>query len=312
MNNLDPPATGYLHSSYAQSLSEFGSPINLINSQGWLIKRQIPGTPYYDAMGCYPIFTCHDWSQLHVDLDELDEDGELVSLSMVTDPFGEYDVPYLKRCFKDVVIPFKEHSIIDLSRPLDSFVGKHHRRYSKKALRSVHIERCVNPEDLLEDWLCLYKTLIERHSISGIAAFSRSSFAEQFHVPGMIAFRAVEKDITVGMLLWFVQGKVGYYHLGAHSARGYELRSSFALFWYAIEYFPANGLSWLNLGAGAGVRADGTDGLSRFKDGWSTGTRTAYFCGRIFNHAKYSEIVKAKNVGATDYFPAYRKGQFAQ
>ncbi len=310
MEKSDFQVTGYSHPDYAKSFEEFASPVELRHCQGWILKLPIPGFPYYDAMGCYPLFTCPDWAQLHIDLEEIGND--LVSLSMVTDPFGEYDKTYLKLCFEDVVIPFKEHFVIDLSKPLATFVCKHHRRYSKKALRSVHIERCVNPDDFLEDWFCLYTTLIKRHNIKKIAAFSRSCFAKLLRVPGMIAFRAVEKDVTVGMLLWLVQGKVGYYHLGAHSARGYELRSSFALFWHSIEYFAASDLSWLNLGAGSGVRNDKTDGLTRFKDGWSNGTRTAYFCGRIFNDATYSEIVEAKSVAVTDYFPAYRAGEFAQ
>jgi lipid II:glycine glycyltransferase (peptidoglycan interpeptide bridge formation enzyme) len=110
------------------------------------------------------------------------------------------------------------------------------------------------------------------------------------------------------MTLWYVLGNVGYYHLGAYNHAGYELRASFALFWRAIEHFAAKGLRWLNLGAGAGLEGSSTDGLSRFKRGWSTGT--AYFCGRIFDRAKYSEVVKASGVSAADYFPAYRKGEF--
>jgi len=40
-------------------------------------------------MGCYPIFACMDWSQLHIDLGHIGDD--LVSLALVTDPFVEYD-----------------------------------------------------------------------------------------------------------------------------------------------------------------------------------------------------------------------------
>jgi hypothetical protein len=50
--------------------------------------------------------------------------------------------------------------------------------------------------------------------------------------------------------------------------------------------------------------------LSRFKRGWATGTRTAYFCGRIFDRANYREITRASGCMATDYFPAYRQGEF--
>ena len=91
---------------------------------------------------------------------------------------------------------------------------------------------------------------------------------------------------------------------------GYKLRSSFALFWFAIDYFAANSLRWLNLGAGAGIESKEVDGLTRFKRGWSTGTRTAYFCGRLLDCTRYSEIVEAKNISPTAYFPAYREGEF--
>jgi len=299
---------GYLHSLYANSLMEFGTPRELVCSGGWILERRIWGFPYRDAMGGYPLFVCRDWSKLHIDLEEIGQ--ELVSLSLVTDPFGDYDVTYLHQCFKDEVSPFKEHFVIDLSRSRDTSVCDHHRRNVRKALKSVCVERCEEPAEHLDEWVSLYANLIERHHIRGIAAFSRDSFAKQLHVPGIVAFRASYKGITVGMLLWYIQGDVGYYHLGAYNDIGYKLRASFALFGFAIDYFAANGLPWLNLGAGAGVKSSGTDGLSRFKRGWSTGTRTVYFCGRIFNYTRYSEIVKARGILATDYFPAYREGEF--
>jgi hypothetical protein len=84
--------------------------------------------------------------------------------------------------------------------------------------------------------------------------------------------------------------------------------TSYALYWFAIEYF-GDKVRWLDLGAGPGVKGKGKDGLSQFKRGWSTETRTAFFCGRIFDRARYSEIVRAKGVSTTDYFPAYRKNE---
>jgi hypothetical protein len=113
------------------------------------------------------------------------------------------------------------------------------------------------------------------------------------------------------MLLWYVQGKVSYYHLGAYSDLGYELRASFALFSHSVEYFVQHGFEWLNLGAGAGVGLDTDSGLGRFKQGWSTGTRTAYLCGRVFDPKKYEELVMARNTPPTAYFPAYRVGEFS-
>ncbi len=300
--------TGYMHESYAYSLADFGTPRELPHSKGWVLVRPIAGFAHYDAMGCYPLFACQDWSKLSLDLQNLSED--LVALSVVTDPFGQYDAPDLRQSFVDVVKPFKQHFAIDLHRPVKSYVNKHHLRNARKARQMLTVERCEQPALFLDDWTALYDTLIERHDITGITKFSRASFEKQLKVPGLVALRAVYAGATVGMLLWFVQGEVGYYHLGAYSPVGYELRASFALFWFAIEYFAASGLRWLNIGAGAGVGNDERDGLTRFKKGWSTGTRTAYFCGKIFDHARYREIVNAKGVAGTDYFPAYRLGEF--
>jgi hypothetical protein len=300
--------TGYAHPDYAASLSEFGTPRLLPRSGGWVLERRIPGYQERDAIGCYPLFVCQYWSQLGADLD--DHGGDLVSLALVTDPFGECDVTYLRRCFPDVVVPFKQHFVVDLSCPLDKIVNSHHRRNAVKALREVRVEVCANPLDFLFDWIGLYKTLTERRNIRGIATFSRDSFSKQLSVPGMVAFRAAQEDATVGMLLWYVQANRAYYHLGAFSARGYELRASFALFSYSIEYFARQGFEWLNLGAGAGAGTSAESGLNRFKQGWSTGVRTAYLCGRIFDQKKYREIVSEKNVPPTDYFPAYRTGEF--
>lgn len=301
--------TGYLNANYAASLAEFGKPRQLPECGGWILERQIPNLPARDGMSCYPLFCCQDWSKLHLDLDNMGK--ELVSLSIVTDPFGNYDDTYLSECFKDKVIPFKKHFIIDLHQPIDEFVSTHHRRNVRKALSNVDVEICQQPLIFIDDWVNLYNILIERHQIKGIQKFSKLSFTEQFQIPGISVFRAYQKDITMGMILWYQQNDVGYYHLAAYSDSGYELKTSFALFWYAIKHFTNAGLRWLNLGAGAGVQSNSKDGLTRFKEGWSTGTKTAYFCGRIFDHNRYSEITKAKGILTNDYFPAYRKGEFS-
>lgn len=300
--------TGYLHPLYAQSLAEFGTPRSLPASGGWILERPIAGFPHRDGMGSYPLFACPDWGRLYDDLEGLED---LVSLSLVTDPFGAYTVGDLQRCFADVVRPFKEHFVVDLHRPLNDFVSKHHRRYARKALQVVEITECLEPMQLLDEWVELYAALVEKHNIGGIRAFSRSAFATQLRIPGAVAFTAEHGGTVVGMVLWYLQGDVGYYHLGAYSRAAYDLRASFALFWHAIECFAGAGnLRWLNLGAGAGLGGDAADGLSRFKRGWATGTRTAYFCGRVFDGEKYDQIVRARGVSSTGYFPAYRKGEF--
>jgi len=299
---------GYSHPGYAAALAEFGKPRALPRSEGWILERPILDTPYRDAMGCYPLFACRDWSQLDLDLDELR--SELVTLTIVADPFGNHTPAQLGKCFPALVTPFKEHLVTELSRSPESFVATQHRRKAQKALERLDIERVEDAGVFADRWIELYANLVRRHGIRGLTAFSPDSFRAQLAVPGISLFRAISENETVGMTLWYTDREVAYYHLGAYSDLGYELEASFALFWHVLEYFSRQGLQWLDLGAGAGLSAkDSSDGLTRFKRGWATGTRTAYLCGRIFDLSRYDQIMRDRE--ANDYFPPYRKGEFA-
>lgn len=302
--------TGYMHPNYAESLAaaEFGKPMELNKSGGWILKRPILGSGMFDGMGCYPIFSCKDWSKLVIDLGDIE--NEIICLSIVTDPFGNYNLNDLKECFKDKLLPFKDHFAVDLRKSPETFVSSHHQRNSRKALQLVDIEKHENPAAIVDDWFKLYQNLIERHSIRGITKFSKQSFEKQLSVPGMVCFRALHKGVTVGITLWYICQNIGYYHLGAYSDLGYELRASFAIFWSAISYFAENGLNWMSLGAGAGANGNTSDGLSRFKRGWANHSRPVYLCGRIFDHDAYSKLATAKGVLLDSYFPVYRKGEF--
>ena len=302
------PATGYMHSGYAESLAEFGNPRLLPRSGGQILERLIPSFTDRDAMGCYPLFTCRDWTPLQADLAEIGTD--LVCLSLVTDPFGACDEQSLKQCFPDVVIPFKQHFVADLRQPVDKSVSKHHRYYAQKALGSVSVEICDEPQEFLDEWVELYAHLIARHQLKGFKAFSRNAFAQQLRVPGIVMFRATHQGVPVGAHLWYVQGEVAHSHLMAVNAVGYELMASYALYWFALERFRGQ-VRWLNFGAIAGVDGEATDGLARFKRGWTSETRTSYFCGRIFDQKRYAKVLAIRGIGANNYFPAYRKGEFA-
>jgi hypothetical protein len=308
-------ASGYAHAAYAESLAEWGSPRELRRCGGWVLERAAPGSEQArDAMGCYPLFACRDWSRLADDVEELAAGGELVSLALVADPFGAHDPAQLRRTFPDVMVPFKEHFVAGLDRDPEEFVAAHHRRNARRALESLRVEVCAGGgAELAAEWTRLYGHLVERHDIRGLTAFSGASFAGQMKVPGLTALRAARDGETVGMTLWYEDGRgVAYYHLGAYSPEGYERRASFALFWRALEHFRAAGLRWLCLGAGAGLSGGEEDGLSRFKRGWSTGQRTAYFCGRVFDRRRYEGLARARGVdpAAAAYFPAYRAGEF--
>lgn len=293
---------GYGHAAYAVSLAEFGQPLRLPRSGAWLLRRRIPGSPRYDAMGCYPLFLAQNWSELSGDLGGLEP--ELVSVALVADPFGNYTVEHLANCFS-VVFPFKQHFILDYSKPI--CFSKHHSYYARKAASTVRIEVGPPPPGFCAEWTRLYGELIRRRGLVGIKAFSRTAFQIQLGIPGMIAIRALENNVLVGAHLWYEANDVAYSHLAAATERGYQLNCSYAIYAAAIEYFRAR-LMFIDLGGGPSNES-AKDGLAWFKRGWSNAFRTAYFCGRIVNLQSYNALVEATGKLENGYFPAYRSGE---
>ncbi len=291
---------GYAHPAYAAALASLGDPRPLPASGGRILTSPIAGSAWSDGRGCYPLFCAAEWSHLQRDLEGL---NDLVSLVLVADPFGNHDPGLLRECFPDLSLAWKEHFVVDVEHPV---IAPHHARNIRKA--GVEVEHCPQPLTFADDWLRLYRLLVERHQIRGIAAFSPESLKAQLSVPGLVMFRAVRSGETVGIVLWYEQGEVGYYHLAAYSDDGYQHHASYALFNYAIRHFRGR-LRWLNLGAGAGLSPEATDGLTRFKRGWASSTRTAWLCGRIFQPDVYHQLVTVRQIEGTSFFPLYRKGE---
>jgi hypothetical protein len=299
--------TGYCHPQYAESLKEFGVPRELPHSGGWILERPIPGTPYKDAMGCYPLFVCRDWFKLHEDLKNIG--SELLSLTMVTDPFGAADKTYLARYFQ-IAKPFKKHLIADLSQNPENFVDKHHRYYARRSLRGMKVEICDEPLRYANEWIKLYDNLIKRHNISGIRAFSKESFNTQMQTPGFVFVAGKFGGGVIGGHIIAIHNDVAYSHLAAFSDTAYKHRASYGIYWMTLKYLTERKIRYFDLGAVAGIEEDAQDGLAKFKMGWSNDSRTVYLCGHIFDHDRYSETIKTKGITSMDYFPAYRKGEF--
>ena len=303
---LDDDRTGYGHQDYASSLAEFGTPLRLPLSGGWLLRRRIEGTTFFDAMGPYPMFFCRDWSRLDADLSALAT--ELVSVVVVPDPFALQSAGNLEKTF-DHVVRFKDHYVAELTQPPERFVRSSHRAHSRRALRSLEVDVCERPWEHIDDWVRLYANLTRRHSISGLRSFSRPAFEKQLRTPGLVMFRATAGDEIVGLDLWFVQGDVAYGHLAAFSDLGYTLRASYATKWTMLHSFMGR-VKWVDLTGSSGLAVDEMDGLARFKSGWSTTTKPAYLCERILQPDVYAALAAARPTSREGYFPAYRTGEF--
>ena len=206
--------SGYVHPAYAASLSEFGEPRHLPRCDGWILERKIPNTPYRDAIGPYPLFSCLDWTQLEHDLNDVGE--ELVSLMLVPAPLDRFNQEMLDRCF-DRVIEFKQHYVADLNLQIKDIVKKSHKNTVSRAKKKVDVSICSEPQTQLDRWLELFNVLVNRHEITGVRAFSKDAFAKQLSVPGTVVFEARANGQTVGLDWWYLQDNVAYGHLVAFS-----------------------------------------------------------------------------------------------
>jgi hypothetical protein len=297
---------GYFNSRYAAALAEWGTPVALPSCGASLLRRPITESSHQDLMGCYPVFCAQDYSRLFQDLSSLS--GEYVSLALVVDSFSGVDETFLRAHF-DRVLAFKAHFAAELDRPWEQIANKHHRYYARKALTKLVVEPVVDPLSFLDEWCELYGHLVRRHELRGIKAFSRQSFAAQLALPGLVALRATHEGQTVGAHLWMHHEGVAQSHLAAFNDLGYELMAAYALYAGAIQHFTGK-VRWLNFGAGAGLSTDASDGLTQFKRGWSTTSRTAWFCGKILQPETYASLTTAAGKQGTNYFPAYRQGEF--
>jgi hypothetical protein len=303
---MNDNAAGYTHPDYVASLAEFGEPLHLPGSGGWLLRRRIGASDLCDAMGPYPLFFCRDWNRLGSDLAALAD--ELVSVVVVTDPFAGCTEDVLSVTF-DRVLRFKDHFVVALDRPPEAFVRKSHQAHARRALQSVEVDVCASPSDHLADWLRLFGTLSNRHAISGLRAFSPHAFEQQLTLPGLVMFRARAGDDVVGLDLWYVHNDVAYGHLAAFSDIGYTLRASYATKWTMLHYFWQR-VRWVDLAGSAGATVEDGDGLAAFKRGWSTGTKPVFLCERVLQPEHYAALTAAASHSDPSYCPAYRAGEF--
>jgi hypothetical protein len=295
---------GYSSEQYACAVSDGGTVTHLANCGGYILTRQINDSELSDAAGPYPLFCCKHWESLRQDIDQL---SNVVSLGLVTDPFGQFDAEVLKDCFPDIMKQFKLHYVVELSDDLTKTVSRHHQRNVRKSLRSVKVREVLRPHELINDWVSWYEQLTRRHGIVGVSAFSKKSFEQQLAVPGIRVFEAMHGPDRVGAVIWYLSGSHAYYHLGAWNEIGYQQKASFAAFWISLTTFREEGVQMVGLGAGSGLTVR-SDGLTRFKAGWSNRRSPVYFCGRVIDRDSYDQLTAATlDLSTGSFFPAYRR-----
>ena len=298
---------GYASETFAEACRDYGRPRRLRSCGASVLLREINGTPFIDAMGCYPLFACQHWDRLADNLGELEHD--CVSLVLVSDPFSPLGQPALETIF-DRVVFFKNHYVADLTVETRDFVSAKRLRSGRSLLRRMRVEVVRKSAAFVDEWLQLQRELQDRHGSRATRPLTREAMADLFATPGVTVLRATLDDALMGIHVDILAGGVVYAHLAAYSRAGYAANASSAINIFEIEFFRDKA-RWIDWGGNAGSAEDANDGLALFKSRFSTGSLPVYLCGKIFQHARYDELVRALPGSNRAFFPAYRAGDTA-
>lgn len=298
---------GYASEAYGEACLDHGTPRRLSASGGTVLLRRIAGTPFMDATGCYPLFSCQRWDRLAADVSELARD--CVSLVLVADPFAPVDPTYLGTIF-DRVVSFKNHYVADLNIDPRVFVSGKRLRSARSTLRGMTVEVVDHPSEIVDDWLRLQGELQRRHAVKGERLLSREGTARLFAMPGIIVLRASLEGVLLGLHVDILENGVVYAHLAAYSREGYAANASSALNVFEIDFFKGKA-RWIDWGGNAGHAENADDGLARFKSRYATGTVPVYLCGKILQRDRYDALARAHLSSNPAFFPAYRAGETA-
>jgi hypothetical protein len=262
----------------------------------WLLRRPIPKGGA-DAAGAYPRASILPGADLSAGLEELRALG-LVSAVLVPDPLVSPDPARLAAAF-ELCQPFKTHQLIDRAKGFAP--TKHHRDEIRRGERRCEV-REVSLTERMDDWRDLYAELVRRHGIVGVSSFPDPYFPMLAGSPAFVAFAAFVQGAVAGMTIWYEHAGVAVSHLMAANALGYRNSATYALNAAAIERF--SGAAVIDLGGGAGLGDDATDGLAQFKHGFSNAQTTAWLCGAVLDGPRYAALTDGR--AATGFFPAYR------
>lgn len=302
LNDIHPHP--YATPEFARSF-ESGFAVDVVSNSGigWL-RRDIPESGNIDHCGPYPLVSIKDYEKAYRDLDLLRDLGS-VSAVFVTDPFCEREasgeLSALTLCR-----PYKTHYIVDTASPWRENLTKHHRqelRYAEREKVTVNIF----PADASygETFWNLYRVLIARHGITGIQALSKTIVEAQCALNGVIIVEASNaEDAVIGSSIWFHDACNAHIHLHAQSPEGYKKRVGYLIYKAALDHFTQRECQ-VDLGGGAGLADDASDGLARFKRGFANRRAKTLLCGQILQPGLYAELAGAR-AESSEFFPAYR------
>jgi len=183
--------------------------IDLPEWQTALLNRSIPGTEWFDALGCYPLTVFGPAPDLQAGRERLRAAG-LVSVALVPDPITSPS-PHVFSAVFEICRPFKTHYLIDREAGPVHF-AKNHRWSVRQAGKHCGFE-AIDLRENLEVWLALYRHTLARHQATGIYDFAPAYFRALAEMPAVTALAARHEGEIVAIILWVRNGEIVYAHV---------------------------------------------------------------------------------------------------
>jgi hypothetical protein len=230
------------------------------------------------ATGVRPYAALDPECDVAAGLDELRAAG-VVAVSLVTDPLWCPEPDVLAAGFT-VCRPFKTSYYVDrASAPVH--ITKRHRNMVNRARRAGEV-RELALADHLDRWLELYAGNVAERRIP--QPFGASYFRHLARdVDGLSTVAVVVGDEIAAMTLWLRHDDILYFYDGASSATGFATSAAYAAFAHVVE--TATDCRYVFLGGSADFHDDPTDGLAKFKRGFSNASTLSHLCSATLSTA---------------------------
>ncbi len=294
--------TGYQHPGYARSFSGNAQIKRLEHSGGWLLRRPVNNQGIEDLCNAYPMFVGDNVTALAVDLAAMDH-TQVASIILRSDPFDDYSITGGLPGF-DIVRPFKHHYIASLERPWRSFVRKSSRKVAARVRQQFEFSCVPQPSTRAHTLWQLHQLMLEKQGANK-ALWTSEIIAAQLVLPGVTVFEVSDTTQTHAIACFMAVADRVYAHLLGVTEEGRAQNIIHGIYAYALDYFRDQA-RYIDFGSNAGLADDPEDGLSCFKQGWCSETRTSYLCGKILNPSLYTELCYQHGVSSATFFPAYR------
>ncbi|NQD38056.1 hypothetical protein HPT27_13570 [Permianibacter sp. IMCC34836] len=288
----------YCHPLFAEAHRHLGVPVAMSASGSYAYLRSLPDAAGLDASALYPIWVMQAPEQLATDFSALTNAGAISFVGVCALQSNAAMAALASQA--DVWQAFKPHYLFDNRLPFQ--FSKHHRYELKRANKSVSVHwSTLTP--VLDKWLAMYGQLAVRHQLSALHQFPRAYFECLSQVPGLEVVIAATDNEPVSMHLWFDDGEILWSHLAASSEQGYALSAAYAVNAAALDRYGSTRL--INFGGTAGIAGSESDGLARFKQGFSNRSETSWLFGKILDPQEYRR--RTAELAPSRYFPRYRQ-----